>query len=1014
MAARTPPRRGAPIRGALLGALLALAALLWPAAVRAAEAAPPFPASPTSQADLALVGGTVLTVTRGTIERGTVLVRGGRIAAVGRELPVPPGARTIDCTGRYLMPGIIDTHSHMGVYPWTIARGNADGNEATQPLTPHVRAADSIYLEDPAFERARAGGVTAVLVIPGSANLIGGEGVVLKLRPGGTLAAMRLEGAPRQLKMAMGENPKRVYGSRGEMPSTRMGNLAYLREAFARARTYRARWREFEQARAAAAARNEPLGLLRPDYDAELELLAQVLEGELRLQVHCYTRSDILALLRLADEVGLEIAALHHAVEAYKVAPELARRGIGVCTWADWWGFKQEAWDAIPENAAICARAGVTVAIHSDSSAQVQKLYLEAAKTIAHGMSPEAALAAITIGPARILGIDDRVGSIEPGKDADLAVFSGHPFTAAARVELTLIDGEVVYDRAAAEAKGPPLPPPLPEPAHVVIRGARVLPVAGAPIDNGVIEIAGGRIVAVGGPATPVSPQARAIEARGRTVFPGLIDAFSHVGLVEVGSDPALRETDAIGGLMLPHLRVTDGLLPDSETVRVARAAGVTTCLLAPEEHNAIAGMAAVVDLLGGTVEDMVVLDPAALCLNLGTSPVAFGRERRELGTRMELVARLRAYLVEAEEYGARWERHARERARYNERFGRWLRERARRKLWGWLAPPGAGEARRRSRDGDGGRGRRGRRGPRSRAAPCPAGAPARAGSAAAGAARRAAGAGARAHRARHPAGARAVRGVRPQAHPQPRHRGLPGGRSAGGARGAAGAGTGDHPALRGGDLGRDLRERGAAPGRRRPLRAADRLQPRRAPAALGSRGGGGARARSRRGAAGAHPRCRPHPGDRCRVRLDRGRQGRQPGDRDRRSTGAPDPDRARVHPRPRGAANLAADRAARSVLARDPLSAAPGARRRPHRAGRRPGRAPTPPATAEPTGRRPPTVGGRGYHPAAVERGAGGRAGAATRPRPAPRHRHRGGGPPWASRRCWRRCGRTRGSWGR
>ncbi|HVY62711.1 MAG TPA: amidohydrolase, partial [Planctomycetota bacterium] len=291
-------------------------------------------AAPARAESIVIRGGTLLTASHGTVE-GDLLIEDGKIAAIGK-VTAPPGAREIDARGRFVMPGIIDAHSHMGVYPWTVAgNGNSDGNEATSPLTPDVRAEDSIHLEDPAFDRARAGGVTSILVLPGSANLIGGEGVVLKLRKGNTLDDVRFREAPRQLKMAMGENPKRVYGSRTQFPSTRMGNLALLREAFHAARETRAD---------NVSSYHEQFFFQWPFRPEHRDVLNDVLAKRIRLQVHCYTKSDILGLLRAADDCGFEVAAIHHALEAYKVAPELARRNVGVATFADWWGFKQEAW----------------------------------------------------------------------------------------------------------------------------------------------------------------------------------------------------------------------------------------------------------------------------------------------------------------------------------------------------------------------------------------------------------------------------------------------------------------------------------------------------------------------------------------------------------------------------------------------------------------------------------------------------------------------------------------------
>jgi imidazolonepropionase-like amidohydrolase len=380
------------------------------------------------------VHATLLPIAGPELRDATVIVTDGRIEAVGAGLPVPPGTReVVDATGKWLMPGIIDVHSHMGVYSWPGASAHGDGNEATDPLTPQVWAGDSVHVADPAFARARAGGVTTIQVLPGSANLVGGESVVLKLRPSRTLQGMRFQGAPRGIKMACGENPKRVYGGDVDGPSTRMGNQADLRAAFQAALDYRAArksWRD------------------TPPVDAGLETLLDVLDGEVRVHVHCYRADDIEGIYRVMDQYRVQVASFQHGLEAYKVRDLVAAHGTGVATWADWWGFKMEAWDGIPQNAALLTEAGVSVAIHSDSSQQVQQLYTQAAKTLRYGMSEADALAAITLGPAKMLGVEARVGTVELGKDADLALFSHHPLDVYTRVERTFIDGVQVYDRA--------------------------------------------------------------------------------------------------------------------------------------------------------------------------------------------------------------------------------------------------------------------------------------------------------------------------------------------------------------------------------------------------------------------------------------------------------------------------------------------------------------------------------------------------------------------------------------
>ncbi len=375
---------------------------------------------------------TVLPVSGPALPDTPVVVDEGRIVQVGGA--VPGGVRTVDATGQYLTPGFIDLHSHMGVYPWPGGGGTSDGNEAVEPFTPRVRAMDSFDPEDPALARARAGGVTTIQVLPGSANLVGGQAAILKLRPSRTVEPMQFAGAPRAIKMACGENPKRVYGGATDedQVQTRMGELAMLREEFTRAREY-------------AAARG---GKAPPPQDLDLDVLADVLAGKVRVNLHCYRSHDIAGWFRVADEFGFRIVTVHHALETYKVRDLLAAHGTGIATWPDWWGFKQEAFDGIPEGAALVSSAGVPVATHSDSSSHVQRFNVEAAKMVRYGMTEADALESITLDPARLLGVDAWVGSVEVGKTADLALWNKHPLDGTALCQKTWIDGVVVYDRA--------------------------------------------------------------------------------------------------------------------------------------------------------------------------------------------------------------------------------------------------------------------------------------------------------------------------------------------------------------------------------------------------------------------------------------------------------------------------------------------------------------------------------------------------------------------------------------
>lgn len=406
---------------------------------------PPKPdkTSQVQKKKFALVGGTVLPVTSAPIENGIVLVENGVIKAIGKvsDVQIPDGFERIDTAGKFVMPGIIDSHSHMGVYSWPSVPANSDGNEAVDPITPNMRVEDAINTEDPAFKRAVAGGVTSCLIIPGSANMIGGLGMVIKLKIGKRIAEMEYKKAKRSMKMASGENPKRVYGERNQLPSTRMGNFAIMRDYFQKAKEYKQKWLAYEEKKLKGE------DVQPPEFDPKLDALKEVLDGNVLVQVHCYRADEILTLLSISNEFGFKIRGLHHCLDGYKVAEQIARYGCAVATFSDWWGYKVEAWDAIPQAPAILASKGVRVAMHSDSPDMVQRLYHEAAKCVKYGMAEDEALKTITIHPAWMLGIDSYTGSLEVGKDADIAIFSKHPFDIYTLCEMTFIEGEIVFDR---------------------------------------------------------------------------------------------------------------------------------------------------------------------------------------------------------------------------------------------------------------------------------------------------------------------------------------------------------------------------------------------------------------------------------------------------------------------------------------------------------------------------------------------------------------------------------------
>jgi imidazolonepropionase-like amidohydrolase len=384
---------------------------------------------------------TIMTAAGQEIANGSILFRDGRIVSVGTSVEAPADAVVVDGTGKYVTPGIIDDHSHLGVYAAPGTDAESDGNEATNPVTAEVWAEHSFWPQDPQIPLAVAGGITTIQALPGSANLIGGRSAVLKLIPARTVQEMKFPGAPYGLKMACGENPKRVYRNRG--PSTRMGNMAGYRAAFIQAEGYRQRWDKWNRTH-----QGDP-----PQRDLKLESLAEVLRGNMLVQNHCYRADEMAQMLDLAHEFGFKIRSFHHAVEAYKIADLLAREGTAVSVWADWWGFKEEAMDGIHENAALVQAAGGRVVIHSDDPGGIQRLNQEAGKAMYAGnrrgipVTRDQALRWITANPAWVLGIDSIVGTLEPGKMADVVVWSADPFSVYARALQVYNDGWLVYDR---------------------------------------------------------------------------------------------------------------------------------------------------------------------------------------------------------------------------------------------------------------------------------------------------------------------------------------------------------------------------------------------------------------------------------------------------------------------------------------------------------------------------------------------------------------------------------------
>ena len=402
---------------------------------------------PRGSADFAIVNTTILTGNGEQLSRASVVISNGRIQAIGRNVVIPEGVRTIDGQGKWLTPGLIDVHSHLGVYPSPSHEGNEDGNEMTSPNTAEVWAEHSVWTQDPQFTLSLAGGITSMQILPGSANLFGGRSVTVKNVPARSVQEMKFPGAPYGLKMACGENPKRVYGERKQLPSTRMGNVAGYRQA----------WIEAEEYRKAMDNHAENDGQDKegkpPKRNLQNETLAEVLRGNILVHNHCYRAEEMLVMLDIAKEFNYKITAFHHAVEAYKVADILADNHVCAAVWPEWWGFKHEAYDMVEENAAMVHAANACAIVHSDSAITTQHLNQEAAKIMAaankagYNIERAQAIKWITSNPAQAMGISEHTGSIEVGKMADLVLWDGDPFSVYTKTENVFIDGVLMYDR---------------------------------------------------------------------------------------------------------------------------------------------------------------------------------------------------------------------------------------------------------------------------------------------------------------------------------------------------------------------------------------------------------------------------------------------------------------------------------------------------------------------------------------------------------------------------------------
>ncbi len=556
-------------------------------------------------------GARVVTVTKGTLDPGDVLVQGGKIVAVGRRIAPPPGVTVIDARGKTLVPGFVDGHSH---------RCSDGTNEGTESVTCEVRIGDVLNPGALNVWQALASGHTAALILHGSANAIGGESVVVKYKYQRPVSEVVVPDAPRQVKFALGENVTRKNSREPttRYPRTRMGVETVYRRAFQEARDYASAWAAYE------ADRTKP----RPRRDLRLETLAGILAGKVWVQCHSYRADEMLMMARLSQEFGFRIGALQHALEGYKIAPELAEAKVPMSIFVDNWSFKLEGYDGIPWNAAICHRAGVLVSINTDGVSGTTALNIDAAKVMRFGgLSEDEALAMVTINPAKQLGIDHRTGSIEVGKDADLGLWSGNPLSVYSKPVMTLVEGEVYFERRDAFGVDPlsPVSPQLARQANrakarpprsastYAIVGATVYPVSRAPIPGATVVVSRGRITAVGVGVT-VPSGASVIDGKGLRVYPGFMDAFSSLGLGEIGPVGATMDNVELGQVQ-PDLDTATALWVESAHYGPNRYNGVTHAFAAPS-FGLVSGRGAVIHMDGLTNEEMTLERAAALVVN--------------------------------------------------------------------------------------------------------------------------------------------------------------------------------------------------------------------------------------------------------------------------------------------------------------------------------------------------------------------------------------------------------------
>lgn len=624
-------------------------------------------------------GARIHTASGPVIERGVLVVLKGKILAVGAEdaVKIPAGARVRDVRGKTIIPGLVDTHSHIGIFNRPAGPHGADGNEMTGPVQPGLRALDSIHPDDPGIRMALAGGVTTANIMPGSGNAIGGQTLYVKLR-GTVIEAMRILTGRilGGIKFANGENPKGVYGSKNQAPGTRMKIAALQREQLTKARAYKRQWDTYRKAKAAGKEVSEP------ERDINLDPLVEVLERKRTVHFHCHRADDIMTAVRLAEEFGFELV-LQHCTEGYRIAAELARRGIAVSlTLVDSPGGKPEVMGLLEENAAILTKAGVKVAINTDDFITESRFLLRTgAIALRGGLSEDQALRALTLHGAQMLHLDDRCGSLEKGKDADFVVLSGAPFSVYTQVLQTYIEGEKVFDRelhedwtyqvggfalprsaqrlpartkaitAPAPVKAPAAPagaPPLKNaPKRFAVFAGRLHTVANGTIEDGVVLVEDGKIKHAG-PRRGFKLPAGTPVLTAAVVTPGLIDAHAVVGVSgALNFKKADQDQDELSDPNQADLRVLDSFNPNEPLLQFVREQGVTVVHALPGRANAIAGQSGIFRTYGRTAEQMTVRFPAGVLVNLGEVPKAAYAGKRP-STRMGTANLVRTAFAQA------------------------------------------------------------------------------------------------------------------------------------------------------------------------------------------------------------------------------------------------------------------------------------------------------------------------------------------------------------------------------